>query len=593
MKKFRLMAFTLLASSVALSGCFLLPKKKDTSDTSSDSSSEPAPADENWSDTVLNEMKQYLDGEVIPYIKGTWTWGYDEDGYVYTGKSTDTTVATAQAAFGSDWTKDTYESNYYFCKIHTKGAIEITVKETTDTDDEGEEVGDPYTAIYCYFTEEFAAWTDDAKELFTEYLGENLPFPGGTWSDPFLYDYDLTEDWELIYIFASQTAHNFNYNTVKSKFSGYTFETYQGESGTYEIGTKKSSLGIINVQITEDTTFGIGYVLFWLEAESGDYTFEFNEGATKALVNEDVTLTLNRGEDVEVANVTYSVTPSTAATIKSQTNESVTFTIKEAGKITFKATQGTDYEATYELTAYSEYPKPTAVSFKQSSYSVVQGKTLDLSKEFNVTPQDAEYTTTYEVTGNSKVTVDNAGLLSVAADATTADATVKVTVAEGVSATTTIKVNEPAKGFVKVASNDDLTSGDYLIVCEEYDVAFNGGLEKLDDVGNVLSVTIKDNVIESSTELEGAIFTYDASAKTLKSKSGYYIDWKSSSKNGLTVSTTASSINGITISTEGNALIESTSGNLLKFNYSKDQNRFRFYKETAGSTAGVQLYKKA
>ena len=585
------MAFTLLASSVALSGCFLMPKKKDTSDTSG--SSEPTPTDEKWSDTVLNEMKQYLDGEVIPYIKGTWTWEYNEDEYVYVGKSTDTTVATAQAAFGSDWKKDTYESNYYFCKIHTKGAIEITVKETTDTDDEGEEVGDPYTAVLCYFTEEFAAWTDDAKELFTEYLGENLPFPGGTWSDPFLYDYDITEDWEIIYIFASQTAHNFNYNTVKSKFSDYKFESYQSESGTYEIGTKKSSLGTINVEITEDTAFGIGYVLFWLEAESGDYTFEFNEGPARALVDENVTLTLNRGEDVEVADVTYSVSPTTAATIKSQTNESVTFTIKEAGKITFTATQGTDYEATYELTAYEEYPKPTAVSFKQSSYDVVKGKTLDLSKEISVTPQDAEYTAAYEVSGNSKVTVNDAGLLSVAGDATTTDATVKVTVAEGVYATTTIKVSEPPKGFTKVADNDDLTSGDYLIVCEEFDVAFDGGLTTLDAVENVLSVTIKDDVIESTTELEGAIFTYDASAKTLKSKSGYYINWTKSGDNGLTASTAVVSIGGITIDNEGNALIESSAGNLLKFNSSKGQYRFRFFKTaTAGNMTDVQLYKK-
>lgn len=165
------------------------------------------------------------------------------------------------------------------------------------------------------------------------------------------------------------------------------------------------------------------------------------------------------------------------------------------------------------------------------------------------------------------------------------------------SALTTLVVtdnNAVVEGaYVKVTPTDELTSGTYLIVYEDGSLAFNGGLETLDAVGNSIAVTINNNTIPSSTEVDAAVFTYDADAGTFKSASGYYIG-QTNDANGLATSATNAYTNTVSIDDEGNAVIVSSGGAHLRYNAASNQTRFRYYKSsTYSSQKAIQLYKKS
>ncbi|GEM_PF-875643 len=163
----------------------------------------------------------------------------------------------------------------------------------------------------------------------------------------------------------------------------------------------------------------------------------------------------------------------------------------------------------------------------------------------------------------------------------------------GLSKTYTVSISEkPApseSGYVKVTSTSDVTAGDYLIVYEAGNVAFNGGLSTLDATKNTISVTISDGVIESNATTNAAKFTlasYD-SGFSIRSASGLYIN-RSSNSNGMETSSSPMK-NTVTISSS-NASIVGSGGASLKYNNASDQARFRYYKTSSNQNA-VQLYK--
>ena len=148
--------------------------------------------------------------------------------------------------------------------------------------------------------------------------------------------------------------------------------------------------------------------------------------------------------------------------------------------------------------------------------------------------------------------------------------------------------------YVKVTSTNDITDGQYLIVYEDDEdgsVAFNGGLETLDAVGNTIDVTIANSKIAATEATAAAEFTIDVTAGTLKSASGYYIG-QTSDANGMKTSATDAIANTITFDTDGNANIVS-GGAYLRYNAASNQTRFRYYKSSSytGQKA-IQLYKK-
>lgn len=146
--------------------------------------------------------------------------------------------------------------------------------------------------------------------------------------------------------------------------------------------------------------------------------------------------------------------------------------------------------------------------------------------------------------------------------------------------------------YVKVTSTSDLTNGQYLIVYEEGSVAFNGGLETLDAVGNTIGVTLNNNEIAVTDATAAAEFTIDVTAGTLKSASGLYIG-KTANSNGLDSDEETAYTNTFSIDEDGNATIVSSGGAYLRYNSASNQNRFRYFKSASytGQKA-IQLYKK-
>ena len=164
-----------------------------------------------------------------------------------------------------------------------------------------------------------------------------------------------------------------------------------------------------------------------------------------------------------------------------------------------------------------------------------------------------------------------------------------------INATATESSVTPISGdkYVKVTAASDLTDGQYLIVYEGGNVAFNGNLETLDATGNTINVTISNNdEIEVNATTAASEFTIASIANgySIKSASGYYIG-QTSDANGLASSTENAYVNTISFD-EGDADIVS-GGAHLRYNSASNQTRFRYYKASSytGQKA-IQLYKK-
>ena len=144
------------------------------------------------------------------------------------------------------------------------------------------------------------------------------------------------------------------------------------------------------------------------------------------------------------------------------------------------------------------------------------------------------------------------------------------------------------EAFVKVTTTPSDWTGEYLIVYETGNVAFNGGLDTLDAKGNTVSVTISSGTIEASEDLRNAIFTIAKSGTdySIKSHSGKYIG-RSATSNGLN-SGSSELVNTISLDNSGNAVIAGDGGPKLQYNSASDQLRFRYF---ASAQKAIQLYK--
>ena len=146
--------------------------------------------------------------------------------------------------------------------------------------------------------------------------------------------------------------------------------------------------------------------------------------------------------------------------------------------------------------------------------------------------------------------------------------------------------------YQKVTSTDDITDGQYQIVYEDGEVAFNGGLTTLDAENNTIDVTINNGKIDITNATTAAEFTINKTAGTIKSASGQYIG-QTSDANGLSDDAESEYTNTLSIEEDGNADIVSSGGAHLRYNSASNQLRFRYYKSSSytGQKA-IQLYKK-
>ena len=182
--------------------------------------------------------------------------------------------------------------------------------------------------------------------------------------------------------------------------------------------------------------------------------------------------------------------------------------------------------------------------------------------------------------------------------ANTGQQTVTVSYTEGgVTETTTYTITVSPSGshteyfYQKVEATGELIDGgQYLIVCESENVAFDGSLATLDAVSDTIAVTIDTSgtkpEIASNNTTDASTFTIDLTNHTIQSASGYYIG-QTSYSNGMQTNENTTYTNTVTIDNSGNAVITAEGGCTLRFNSASNQMRFRYYK--SGQTA-VQLY---
>lgn len=242
---------------------------------------------------------------------------------------------------------------------------------------------------------------------------------------------------------------------------------------------------------------------------------------------------------------------------------------------------------TYTPTSSNKVATPT-FSPEDGTYTRAQDVTI------STTTQDA--TIYYTLDGNNPTTSSNVYSSPIKIEETT---TIKaIAVKEGmdnsnVGTATYIIPSETT--YKKVTSNDDLTSGKYLIVYENDNIAFDGSLENLDKGNNTKGVTIEDNWIVTSKDIYNIYFTIDVNKGTIQNASGKFIGWNSNNNNGLAQSDISDLTNTISIDEDANAVIAAnqTTNKVLRFNDASGENNYRFrYYNTNGTQKPIQLYKE-
>lgn len=163
-----------------------------------------------------------------------------------------------------------------------------------------------------------------------------------------------------------------------------------------------------------------------------------------------------------------------------------------------------------------------------------------------------------------------------------------VTVTEDLEITVTAEEAPDKKAFVKLTTSnkDDLLKDDavILIVYETGGVCFDGSLNTLDANSNNTSVTIENNQIEYTDDLNKVTFTIESVANgNIKSASGYYIG-TTSYANSLVSNKTTKYTNTINV-TATSATIVSSNNCTLNYNKTSGTERFRYYKTGQESTA--------
>lgn len=159
-----------------------------------------------------------------------------------------------------------------------------------------------------------------------------------------------------------------------------------------------------------------------------------------------------------------------------------------------------------------------------------------------------------------------------------------------------VRDSEPSTGesgtdkYVKVTNDTEFVDGVYLIVNEDENFAFNGGLQTLDAVNNYITFDRSDSEIAATPELNAATFTISSANGTIKSNTGYFVG-QTSNANGLKSSKSTEYSNTFNFNDDGTADIVS-GGAYLRFNTTSGQDRFRYYKSSSYTDQeAVCLYK--
>lgn len=222
-------------------------------------------------------------------------------------------------------------------------------------------------------------------------------------------------------------------------------------------------------------------------------------------------------------------------------------------------------------------------------------KTINLNKEAQfyatVGPEDTDdKTVTWSSSDPSVATINSSTGVATSLKEGTTTIIATANDGSGVIGTAELTVSSKAITYSYKKVTEDLAdyTGQFLFVYETKKEVFNGNLETLDAVGNTITgVTITDNTIESTTDLDKAAFTIApmTGGYSIKSYLGKYI-YGTSGSNKLNTGDTEQ-LNTISVATTGNVTVKSNTS-VLTYNTSSGQNRFRYMKSNSGS---IQLYK--
>ena len=246
----------------------------------------------------------------------------------------------------------------------------------------------------------------------------------------------------------------------------------------------------------------------------------------------------------------------------------------------------------------------TGVELNATS-EVEEGQNINLTA--TILPSNATGTIVWTVeSGDAYASVDGGVVTGIAEGEAVIRATVQGTEIYA-ECTVTVTAAAPAlTDYYEKVTSGTIGEGTYLIVYEDGNVAFDGGLNdsdndhKLDKVGNTIDITIVDgNKIAVTQETAAATFYIDPAAGTIQAASGRYIG-VTSYTNGLASGETGYAHSSMSIDGEGDAVLyfqkeewnNNQNGKMqLCYNSDSNQKRFRYYKE--GSQKAIQLYKLA
>ncbi len=386
-------------------------------------------------------------------------------------------------------------------------------------------------------------------------------------------------------------------------------------------GTKYTSLKV-DANITASVTGS---------SNTGKYYTSGNEWRIYQNENPTLTLTAAEGNTIKTAKVTYNINNTgvlklnganvTSGTASNINASSVTYNVGNTGSATNGQVKVTAIEVVYtsgsaSVTTYSNYTTTCSgatvvetLTDAQFAWSAATAEaTMGATNTFPTLTNTVPVSVTYESSNTAAATIAADGTITLVAPGTT---TISAKFAGGeVSGTTyaakTVTyaltvLKAPATPtenvYVKVTETAGITDGEYLIVYEDAEgnpkapVAFDGSLATLDAAGNMMSVTITDNVINGNTEIDEVTFNISAmtGGYAIKSKSGKYIG-RTSSGNGM--NTGASEILNIITITDGKTTISGNgdgASTSLQYYSASGSERFRYY---GSNQKPIALYKK-
>lgn len=533
---------------------------------------------------------------------------------------------------------DLYDSDKQGTKL---GSIENGKSTELSITDDYEYIGLRSNSGAMYLEKVSITWSSKAPDTFTGYTTTVAPKFTLTFSNPAGGTIAVTDEDDN----AVTTGDRFEEGTIliisATPNTGYTFSTWTATAGSFDSddATQKETFyttGAANATLsatftlnthTLSTTATNGSVAVTVNDEAWNGTDEIPYGATVSITatpNTNYLFSDWSSSDIDIDNTTtnplvftmpdknvsvtatfananteYDIT--IASTIENGTVTTNVTKAKSGDEVTLTATPAAGYifDSWNVTDAMSNTVTVTNNKFTMPASNVTVS--VSFIRQYTITYYVAGEEQTVKRTGDEVLGLDDPEAIdgmpfagwSVTNDLSNpsfADNTAPVTSDMTLYAAFTAHavVNE----YQKVTATSQVTDGEYLIVYEDGNRAFDGSLETLDAVENVITnLTINNGIIESSDKLNNGTFTYNATDKTLKSKSGYYIG-QTSDANGLATSNETKYTNDITIKDNGDATIIS-GGTYLRYNSASNQARFRYYKSTSYSNQeAIQLYKK-